>query len=221
MSQTIPDYIFHPTFFKRKNYKKILEVFKYNSNMEVGGYRVYNGTGDHSLQCPEELLWIIKELKQKEKKFKIKNYLEFGYANGITNTILNKFFCFNKIVSVDLLDASAVSKDAFFVNLKFKNFILLCGNSTSKFIHEQIKLNSKYDLIFIDGGHDYEIVKNDFDIALKNVNKNGTIIFHDIAASSCHGPKKLWGEIKKKFDTKEFVSKKYFIKYGFGIINIK
>ena len=82
-------------------------------------------------------------------------------------------------------------------------------------------LSSGDHLIFIDGGHDYEIVKNDFDIALKNVNKNGTIIFHDIAASSCHGPKKLWGEIKKKFDTKEFVSKKYFIKYGVGIINIK
>jgi len=44
---------------------------------------------------------------------------------------------------------------------------MLCGDSQSNFIKDQIKLNSKYDLVFIDGGHDFDIVKNDFEIAKK------------------------------------------------------
>ena len=46
-------------------------------------------------------------------------------------------------------------------NLRFKNIVLLCGDSRSKFIEKQISLNGKYDIVFIDGGHDYDTVKND------------------------------------------------------------
>ena len=76
--------------------------------------------------------------------------------------------------------------------------------------------------MFIDGGHSYEVVKNDFEIAKKNISKNSIIIFHDIDASSCDGPKKLWQSIIKKKNknvkTYQYICKKYKIRYGIGIM---
>ena len=76
--------------------------------------------------------------------------------------------------------------------------------------------------MFIDGGHDYNTVNNDFNIAIENLNKNGIIIMHDIYASACDGPSKLWMEIKKnkKFYTKEYLCDKYHTQYGIGYIKI-
>ena len=47
-----------------------------------------------------------------------------------------------------------------------------------EFVKKQISINSKYDLIFIDGGHEYKTVKNDFQIACKNIN-DVLFIFHE------------------------------------------
>ena len=49
--------------FKKFNKKKLLEFLRHNSNAENGGYKVYDGSGSHSLQIPEELVWLIQELK--------------------------------------------------------------------------------------------------------------------------------------------------------------
>ena len=51
---------------------------------------------------------------------------------------------------------------------------------------------------------------------------NAIIIFHDIDASSCDGPRKLWKSIlkqkNKNMKTYQYVCKNYKIKYGLGII---
>ena len=211
-------------FSIKKNEIDLLKFLRANTNIDSGGNKLYDGLGTHSLQNPEELVWAIKKVQEiiKNKKFKNKNFLEFGYAHGFTNTILNKCFNFDKIVSVDNISTEGQSRDSFFANLRFKNIVLLCGDSRSKFIEKQISLNGKYDLVFIDGGHDYKVVKNDFEIAKKNISKNAIIIFHDIDASSCDGPRKLWKSIFKKksknIKTYQYVCKNYKIKYGLGII---
>ena len=70
--------------------------------------------------------WAIKKFKEITKtKFKDKNFLEFGYAHGFTNTILNKCFNFDKIISVDNISTEGQSRDSF-ANLRFKNIVLLC-----------------------------------------------------------------------------------------------
>ena len=38
---------------------------------------------------------------------------------------------------------------------------------------------NKFDLIFIDGGHTYSVVKNDTEKSFKMLNKNGIILWHD------------------------------------------
>lgn len=60
--------------------------------------------------------------------------------------------------------------------LKAPNIKLLTGNS---FNFDFRPFEGKMDLVFIDGGHDYETVKNDTQVALKLVSPRGTILWHD------------------------------------------
>ena len=215
------DYIFN-----KLNKKKLLELLRNNTNAESGGYKIYDGVGSHSLQIPEELVWLINELKKLEKdNFKFEKLLEFGFASGFTNTILNKFFKFKEIVSVDIMDSASGSKSSFFANLRFKNIILIAGDSRSSFVKNQIFINSKYDLIFIDGGHEYDVVHNDFQIAMKNKKKRSVILFHDIECDQFKGPGKLWKKIiKNKKITckiKKFACKNYLSRFGIGMLIFK
>ena len=215
---------FKKNFLIKKNENNLLNFLRFNTNIDSGGNKLYDGLGNHSLQNPEELVWIIKKIQEitKNKKFKNKSFLEIGYSHGFTNTVLNKCFNFEKIVSVDIVNNTGQSKDSFFANLRFRNMVLLCGDSRSNFIKQQISLNSKYDLTFIDGGHDYDVVRNDFEIAKKNASKNSVIIFHDIDASACDGPRKLWKSIIKNktnnMKTYQYICKDYQIRYGIGIV---
>ena len=97
------NYIFK-NFINNKEYKKKLtELVRRMSNLEIGGYRMYDGTGTHYMQNPKEIVDLIFFLKKHEKQysFKLKNFLEIGFAAGVNNTFLNKLFNFKKIVAVD------------------------------------------------------------------------------------------------------------------------
>ena len=212
--------------FKKFNKKKFLEFLRHNTNAENGGYKVYDGSGSHSLQIPEELVWLIQELKKLKKSgFKFEKFLEFGFASGFTNTILNKFFKFKEIVSVDIMDSAGGSRESFFANLRFKNLIFIAGDSRSSFVKKKIHKNGKYDLIFIDGGHDFDVVKNDFQIAMKYKNKQAVIVMHDIECNQYEGPGKLWKQIennkKIKCQIKKFSCKDYLSRYGIGMLIFK
>ena len=44
---------------------------------------------------------------------------------------------------------------------------------------DETEFTNKCDLIFIDGGHTYSIVKSDSEKAFKMISKNGYIFWHD------------------------------------------
>jgi len=94
------DIFFEKNFSLKKNKKNLLNFLKANTNIDSGGDRIYDGVHNHSLQIPEELVWLIGKIQSitKNKKFRNKNFLEFGYAHGFTNTILNKCFNFGTII---------------------------------------------------------------------------------------------------------------------------
>ena len=53
---------------------------------------------------------------------------------------------------------------------------------------------SKIDYVFLDGGHDYETVKNDLNNCSQVINNNGTILCDDYDLSYAPGVKKAIDE---------------------------
>lgn len=62
------------------------------------------------------------------------------------------------------------------------------GYSTDKEMIQKIE-SEKWDLIYIDGNHDYEIVKKDFEVCSNSLNKNGLIILDDSSLHTSFKPK--------------------------------
>ena len=79
---------------------------------------------------------------------------------------------------------------------KFKNNVdLVKGNSNN--VLKKIDM-SKIDYVFLDGGHDYETVKNDLENCMLVVKNNGTILCDDYNLSYAPGVKKAIDEFVKK-----------------------
>ena len=79
---------------------------------------------------------------------------------------------------------------------KFKNNIsLIKGNSN--IVLKKIDM-SKIDYVFLDGGHDYETVKNDLNCCSEVINNGGTILCDDYNLSYAPGVKKAIDELVEK-----------------------
>ncbi len=78
---------------------------------------------------------------------------------------------------------------------KFKNNIHLIKGNSNKVLKE-IDM-SKIDYVFLDGGHDYETVKNDLKNCIDVIINNGTILCDDYNLSYAPGVKKAIDEYVK------------------------
>ena len=75
---------------------------------------------------------------------------------------------------------------------KFKdNVHLIKGNSNK--VLKKIDM-TKIDYVFLDGGHDYETVKNDLESCIEVINSNGTILCDDYNLSYAPGVKQAIDE---------------------------
>lgn len=64
-------------------------------------------------------------------------------------------------------------------NLPFNNEQIIKGNSTDLNIKETVKSLGMFDVIYIDGGHDYDTVVSDIDLAKQICKPNGYIVADD------------------------------------------
>lgn len=215
------NYIFENFSFTKKYRQDLIEFLKHSANAEHGGYRIFDGSYSHLLQIPEELADFIICLKKIEKtRGTFRSMLEVGFGNGSTNTILNKFFKFEKIVVIDNFSAHT-SNDSLVANLRNKNLIILCGSSTSEWCVKNARNLGSFDLVFIDGNHQEPFVGKDFKNFGSLIRKNGFIALHDIASKEWPDVSKKWSEIKnsKKFNHKEFICRDYKIQFGIGLLS--
>ena len=175
----------------------LIEFFKHQTNIEIGGYRMYDGTRLHMMQSPWELADFIFGLKKHEinNNFRIKNFLDVGFSSGQNNSVLNKFFNFENIVALDNF-SSHINTNALFANLQHKNLTLAIGDSTSSRIIDIVNKLGNYDLIFIDANHTYEYVKKDFENFKPFLEKGGVIGFHDVDCPDWKGINKFWKELR-------------------------
>ena len=208
-----------------EDYKKeVIELIRHNTNVEIGGYRVWDGQRTHLMQNPWELADFIFALKNYEKtsNFQFNRFLEVGFSSGISNTILNKFFKFRHIVGIDLF-SSNLNGNNLLGNMMWKNLILISGDSTSERTLELTDKLGPYDLIFIDANHTYEYVKKDFENYKKFLTPKGVLAFHDIDCPDWPGINKFWNELKVtgKYEMREFVCEGYALQYGIGMLWMK
>lgn len=109
-------------------------------------------------------------------------YLEIGcYAGGSACLMLQKPGI--KVISVDIgypIEEEVVRKNVDKLNLLKNPFYYIKADShqesTVKFVN---LITDKVDLLFIDGDHSYQGVKQDFKIWNKIVNPGGIIVFDD------------------------------------------
>tara|TARA_X000000368_G_C22929932_1_gene667134 strand:+ start:117 stop:902 length:786 start_codon:yes stop_codon:yes gene_type:complete len=160
----------------------IIKSFSISSNNNIVGM-----TSDHEA-------WIISSLSKISK-----NIFEFGTCSGKT-TFMMALNSNNdaKITSITLNpnEMSEISKKDLDNKVSFRNIInesiynkfLFSGESVEEKINvifqnslhfDHKKYLGKMDLIFIDGGHTYSVVKNDSEKSFEMLDSNGIILWHD------------------------------------------
>ena len=76
--------------------------------------------------------------------------------------------------------------------IKFKNNVNLIKGDTNEIL-KKVDLEN-IDYVFLDGGHDYETVKNDLNFCKKILDNNGTVLCDDYNLSYAPGVKKAIDE---------------------------
>ena len=217
-------YLYDRFEFTDEYKQELIEFIRHNTNVEIGGYRMWDGIRTHLMQSPWELADFIYALKKHENDtgYKIRRFLEVGFSSGQNNSILNKFFNFDHIVGLDLFNSN-INGFSLQGNMQHKNLVLITGDSTSERVIDLVNKMGPYNLIFIDANHTYEFVKKDFENFSPYLERGGVIGFHDIDCPDWMGINKFWKELEAsgKYNMQTFVERGYLLQYGIGMLTIK
>jgi predicted O-methyltransferase YrrM len=149
-----------------------------------------------------KLVLELKEMKRAMQSYvfflyelvlesKPKNVLEIGVrAAQSTRTILSAMneSNFGKLISIDIRDTTIRVPE----NLKDRwTFIL--ADSTKKTTVDLVN-DVFYDIIFIDGSHEYDSIKKDYENYYPLLKTGGFMILHDICNKQCGVPQ-FWNEL--------------------------
>lgn len=137
-------------------------------------------------ELAEAISFFLDAAKNNEK---IQFYAEIGACSGGTTRAMYEFLLFEEMLIID--DGGAEIEHMYVndredqlrgVNLGFIPRIEIIGNSAEKRVIDQainVSRTHLYDILFIDGDHSYEGVKNDTINYLPIVRQGGYIMFHD------------------------------------------
>ena len=218
------EYLYERFEFTEEYKNDIIEMFRHNTNVEIGGHKFFDGQRTHLMQSPWELADFIFELKKHETNtgHKFNSFLEVGFSSGINNSVLNKFFNFKHIVGLDYF-SSSMNADCLLGNLIHKNLTLICGNTRSDYVIDLANKLGPYDFIFIDAAHTYEGVKSDFNNYLPMLSEGGVIGFHDVECPDWPRINEFWNELEStnKYNMQKFVKKGFLLQYGIGMLTLK
>ena len=131
-------------------------------------------------------------------KYEINSYFEIGVRHGgtfvITVEYLKKFNRVKKAVGLDIGYAPGV------IAYKKQNpgVTFLQADSRSEKIRNFLDKAGNFDLVLIDGNHEEEFCRQDFNLMKDRAN---IIVLHDIVSDECPSVKKLWQDIKSGYST--------------------
>ncbi len=122
---------------------------------------------------------LHSEIETFIKTFNVQNYLEIGLGDGINFLNLDVPFKTGISPSVEHIDTDSV-----------------CVHEVTSDIGFQLIQDKTFDLIFIDGLHEYKQVVRDINNALKLLSDDGFIIIHDV---NCLADKPAEVFVKREF----------------------
>ena len=195
---------FAKTLIKSVNLEKVNKIFeseKISENLYgpkneviVKSFCIPSGDKDIVGKTSDYEAWILSSLSKISK-----NIFEFGTCSGKTTTlmalnspndakIITLTLNSNQAKNLDLDESdNKVSIRNIINESNYEKFIFSGKDCEKKisvmFMDSRELIIDKYlntfDLIFIDGGHTYSIIKNDSDKAFKMVKKGGIVLWHD------------------------------------------
>ena len=177
-------------------------------------------TEGYTEQVPEQVQ-ILKDLVNNDK---IINVLEIGMNAGHSSCLFleNNKQC--NVISFDIGNHDYVRVGKQYIDNKYPNRheLIISDSTISIPLYTNINKESKMDLIFIDGGHDYETALNDL-INCMNLSHKDTILIMDdtIINNNANiadwniGPTQAWNKLKSYNLIEEKES--YVFSYGRGM----
>lgn len=159
----------------------------------------------------------IEFLRNVVNDISIKNVLEIGFNAGHSADI---FLSSNKninLVSFDIGTHNYVKSGKQFIDTNYPGrHTLIIGNSLNTVPNYFKKENTKFDIIFIDGGHDYNISRGDL-LNCKAGAHDKTLVILDDTMNTGNwvkgwniGPNRAWKEAKENNIIKEIGTEDYF-----------
>ena len=183
--------IFRDGLNRNEIYNKFNKYFYYHLPFALIKHRIFfsenfRGFGEDAFHS----MWYLLL-----SEFKPNNLLEIGVYRGQTITLwalISKLLNYNsKIAGLGPFESAGDSYSKYLDNIDYLNdtkknheyFNLhqpeyCIEYSTTKNAKKFVE-SRKWDLIFIDGNHDYEIVKSDFQLAMNNLSDDGFIVMDD------------------------------------------
>lgn len=163
-----------------------------------------------------------KLLKRLVKNNQIVSVLEIGFNGGHSSEIFLKENLNTNVISFDISKHDYVKIGKEYIDIKYPNrHTLILGNSLETIPkYYKNNPNKKYDIIFIDGGHDYEIAISDLKNCKSLAHKNTIVIMDDTIYSKkwikrwTIGPTKAWLDGINKNIIKEISHEEYDIGKG-------
>jgi predicted O-methyltransferase YrrM len=184
------------------NYKKYIELSKLPLSELTNLESYYK---DNNIKIIEGYSSESNEQKKFLESYKdsFKSILEIGFNAGHSSEI---FLCNNKDVQLTSIDLGYWYYTKFgvrFLSRKFKNQIKIIYKDSIDAISDfsSIKENTFFDLIYVDGNHDYQYAMADMLNCKKFANSNSLVMLDDVVLSDDYrsvansGPTRVWKEL--------------------------